>query len=66
MKPTELPLISTVVNSGTDDPVFQVLLLIGPIVIAVIVLFGRSAVTTVLAGSYLAVLIVNTLRNGVR
>lgn len=63
MTPTEWPLLSAVRNAGTDDPVFQGLLLAGPVVIVLIVLLGRSPVSTVLAGGYLAVLVANTIRN---
>lgn len=64
MTPTEWPFLDELFNAGTDDPVFQVLLLAAPVVIALIVLLGRSPVTTALAGGYLAVLVGNTLRNG--
>jgi hypothetical protein len=63
MTPTEWPLLSAVRNAGTDDPVFQALLLAGPVVIVLIVLLGRSPISTVLAGGYLAVLVANTIRN---
>lgn len=63
MTPTEWPLLSAVRNAGTDDPVFQGLLLAGPVVIVLIVLLGRSPISTVLAGGYLAVLVANTIRN---
>jgi hypothetical protein len=63
MTPTEWPLLSAVRNAGTDDPVFQALLLAGPVVIVLIVLLGRSPISTVLAGGYLAVLVANTMRN---
>ncbi len=63
MTPTEWSLLSAVRNAGTDDPVFQGLLLAGPVVIVLIVLLGRSPISTVLAGGYLAVLVANTIRN---
>jgi hypothetical protein len=63
MTPTEWPLLSAVRNAGTDDPVFQALLLAGPVVTVLIVLLGRSPISTVLAGGYLAVLVANTIRN---
>lgn len=66
MTPTEWPLLTAVFDAGTDDPVFQGLLLAGPLVIALIVLFGRSPLTTALTGGYLAVLVANTLRNVVQ
>ena len=65
MTPTEWPLLRAVRNAGTDDPVFQGLLLAGPVVIVLIIMLGRSPISTVLAGSYLAVLVGNTLRNGI-
>ena len=63
MTPAEWPLFDAVLEAGTDDLVFQGLLLAGPLVIALIVLLGRSPVTIALAGGYLAVLVGNTLRN---
>jgi hypothetical protein len=64
MTPTEWPLLSAVRNAGTDDPVFQGLLLAGPVVIVLIIMLGRSPVSILIAGGYLAVLVGNTLRNG--
>ncbi|MFB6293482.1 MAG: hypothetical protein ABEH60_04395 [Halonotius sp.] len=66
MTPTEWPLLSSVRNAGTDDPVFQGLILAGPVVVVLIALLGRSPVSAVLAGGYLAVLVGNTVRNVVR
>ena len=63
---SELPLLGSIVNSGTDDLVFQGLLITGPIVIILIGLKGRSPLTTALAGCYLAVLIGNILRTGIQ
>jgi|JXWS01.1.fsa_nt_gb hypothetical protein len=65
MAQPEWPLLTAVRDAGTDDPVFQWLLLAGPFVIGLIVLVGRSPLTTAIAGGYLAMLITNTLRNGV-
>jgi len=65
MTPPEWPLLTAVRDAGTDDSVFQWLLLAGPFVIGLIVLVGRSPVTVAIAGGYLAVLVANTLRNGV-
>lgn len=64
MSPSEWPLLKAVLAAGTDDSVLQALLLVGPLVIALIALWGRSPITTALAGGYLAVLVGNTLRNG--
>jgi hypothetical protein len=66
MTPTEWPLLSSVRNAGTDDQVFHALLLIGPVVIALIVLLGRSPITTAIAAGYLGALVANTLRNGLQ
>ncbi|ERH00853.1 MAG: hypothetical protein J07HN6_02482 [Halonotius sp. J07HN6] len=62
----EWPLLTEVLNAGTDDQVFQALLLVGPVVIALIVLLGRSPITTAIAAGYLGVLVANTLRNGLQ
>ncbi|AGN01028.1 hypothetical protein L593_05395 [Salinarchaeum sp. Harcht-Bsk1] len=51
----DLPVVSQVFESGADDRVFDSLLLLGPVVIVLIVLLGRSLLTAVLAVFYLGV-----------
>jgi hypothetical protein len=54
---TDLPVVSAVSDAGAEDRVFDSLLLLGPLVIAVIAVLGRSVVTEVLAGVYIAVFV---------
>jgi hypothetical protein len=63
--PTDLPLVSAVVDAGADDRIFDSLLLLGPLVVAVIVLLGRSMLTEVLAVAYIAVFVGYGLYRGV-
>lgn len=49
----ELPGIGLLVESGTNDPVFSVLMLLGPLLIGTIALIGRNLVTVVLATLYI-------------
>jgi hypothetical protein len=54
---SELPVVSTVSKAGPEDRVFDSLLLLGPLVIAVIAVLGRSLVTEAIAGVYIAVFV---------
>ncbi|MFB6075249.1 MAG: hypothetical protein ABEJ89_09570 [Haloarculaceae archaeon] len=47
------PLPPWLAEVGTDDPVFDVLLVAGPLVIALIAVLGRSLPTDALAAAYL-------------
>jgi hypothetical protein len=53
VKLAEIPVVSTVVDAGADDRVFDSMLLVGPVVIAIIALLGRSVVTELLAVAYI-------------
>lgn len=59
------PLVHSVVESGADDRVFDSLMVLGPLVILVIALLGRLAVTTVLAGAYVFSFVVYVLYKAV-
>ncbi|MFB6221309.1 MAG: hypothetical protein ABEH90_07700 [Halolamina sp.] len=61
-----LPVISHVLEAGAADRVFDVLLLLGPLVIAVIAVLGRSVITELLAGAYIATFVAYVLYRGVR
>lgn len=66
MRPTDLPVVSHVFESGADDRVFDSLLLVGPLVIAVVALFGRSLLTELLAGAYIGTFVAYVLYRGVQ
>jgi hypothetical protein len=66
MMPRDLPVVSAVVEAGADDRIFDSLLLIGPLVIGLIVLLGRSFVTEAVAVVYIAVFVGYTLYRAVR
>lgn len=54
MTPSDVPLLGAVLDSGPDDPVFDALLLAGPVVILLVALLGRRVPSVALAASYLA------------
>ena len=66
MMPRDLPVVSAVVEAGADDRIFDSLLLIGPLVIGLIVLLGRSFVTGAVAVVYIAVFVGYTLYRAIR
>ena len=66
MMPRDLPVVSAVVEAGADDRIFDSLLLIGPLVIGLIALLGRSFVTEAVAVVYIAVFVGYTLYRAVR
>ena len=61
MMPRDLPVVSAVVEAGADDRIFDSLLLIGPLVIGLIVILGRSLVTEAVAIVYIATFVGYTL-----
>jgi len=66
MKLAEIPFVSTVVDSGADDRVFDSLLLLGPVVIVVVTLLGRSLLTEAIALAYVCAFVAYVLYRGVR
>jgi len=54
---TDIPVVKQVFESGADDRVYDSLVLAGPILIAVILLVGRSLITLGLALSYVALFV---------
>lgn len=57
----QFPFFEKIVERGTDNYVFNVLLLFGPVLIFLIVIFGRSIFTVVLALLYIIVFVVYVL-----
>ena len=66
MKSRDVPVVSAVFEAGADDRVFDSLLLIGPLVIGLVVVLGRSLVTEAVAVAYIAAFVGYTLYRGVR
>lgn len=55
MRISRIPLLAQIRNTGADDRVFDALLFVGPVVIVLIRIIGRSILTGALALAYLAV-----------
>lgn len=53
MKLSELPVLKQVFNSGAQDRVFDGLLLLGPPVVLLVAVAGRSIVTVGIASGYI-------------
>jgi hypothetical protein len=66
MKPSNLPVVSAVVEAGADDRIFDSLLLIGPLLIGLIVILGRSLVTEIVAIASIVVFVGYTLYRAIR
>ncbi|WP_396612554.1 hypothetical protein ACH9L7_04565 [Haloferax sp. S1W] len=66
MKLDDFPVIYYVFEAGADNRVFDSLLLLGPLVIGLVVMLGRSLFTEVLAVVYIAVFVTYTLYQGIR
>lgn len=52
MKLERIPFIGPLLAAGADDPVFDALLILGPIVIIVITVLGRGLPSILLAVAY--------------
>lgn len=48
----DIPVVGPLLTAGADDRLFDAFLLLGPVIIGLIAVFGRSPVTAVLAASY--------------
>lgn len=60
------PLLRWVKESGPDDRVFNICLVLGPFVIALVAVFGRTLATTVLVAGYVVGFVAYTVYNGLR
>lgn len=52
MNPADVPLVGSISRVGTRDRVFDVFLLLGPVIVASIAVVGRNPLTTALAACY--------------
>lgn len=66
MRSREIPVLAQVIEAGADDPLLDSLLLVGPLLIAVIILVGRSQWSELAASAYLGVLVGSVIYRGVR
>jgi hypothetical protein len=57
MNPRDLPVLSSIIEAGTQDRFFDGLLLLGPLVVTVVAVLGRSRLTESVAAAYLVVFI---------
>lgn len=53
MKLSRFPLVEKIIQSGANDRVFDVFLLLGLPLIILIILLGRNALTTIIVSLYL-------------
>lgn len=60
----EFPIISSVIQAGADDRIFDGLLLVGPVVLGVIAVAGRSLLTETIAVAYIMLFVTYTLFRG--
>lgn len=55
MKSEDVPVVGAIVRSGAKDRVFDALLLVGPLLVVIVAVFGRTSLTIGLAVGYLVV-----------
>lgn len=63
--PEEIPIIGALLQFGERDMGYNVLILCGPLVIALLALLGRSLETELLAGGYVTAFVLYTLYKSV-
>lgn len=61
MRASDVPVLSHVAESGPDDRVFDSLLLVGPLIIALIAALGRTFLTHTISISYILLLVIYVL-----
>jgi hypothetical protein len=62
MTPEELPLVGPAFRWGPPDPVFAWLMLLGPVVVLLLALAGRSPATTAVAAGYVVAVPLTVLK----
>lgn len=53
MKPRDVPLVDQIVESGADDHVYDTFMLMGPLVLVIVAVVGRTLLTEVVVGAHL-------------
>ncbi|WP_121743591.1 hypothetical protein [Natronorubrum halophilum] len=66
MNIADIPIVGDLLEAGAEDWVFDSLLLIGPLLIALIAVIGRSPITTGITAAYLLFFVAYVLYRGVR
>ena len=65
MNPSDLPLVAWLSRASPGDPVFDALMIIGPVLLVVVAILSRTTVTTTMVGFYIASFFVFTIYNGI-
>ncbi|WP_254533392.1 hypothetical protein [Natrinema gelatinilyticum] len=65
MKIDSLPIVGEPLEGGAEDLVFDSMLLLGPVIVVLIAIVGRSALTTTIAVAYLSSFVGYVLYRGV-
>jgi hypothetical protein len=66
VRPQDLPLVGRLLAFGPDDVVYDSLILLGPVVVLLFTLAGRSPVTVAAGMAYVAVFVVAVARRVTR
>ena len=66
MRVSDIPVLAHVSESGPDDRVFDSLLLVGPLIIALITALGRTFLTHTIAILYITLLVIYILYQGLQ
>lgn len=65
MTPDSLPLIAWLSEASPGDPIFDSLMILGPILLLVVAIVGRTTATNFLVGIYVASFFVYVIYNGI-
>ena len=65
MTPNRFSPIAWLTDASPGDPVFDALMILGPILLAVVALVGRTTGTGILVGLYVASFFVYVVYNGI-
>ncbi|SEV84146.1 hypothetical protein [Natrinema salifodinae] len=66
MNVDDVPIVGEILESGAEDRVFDSLLLVGPFLIVLIAIVGRSPITSAIAIAYLLFFVAYVLYRGLR
>lgn len=66
MNRSDVPVVGSLLVAGPDDPVFDALLALGPVVIGLVAVLGRSTAGLALASAYVAAIVLNVVLTAVR
>ena len=66
MNLSDVPIVGDLLEAGAEDRVFDSLLLVGPLLIALVAVVGRSPLTIAIAAAYLLFFVAYVAYRGVR